>query len=151
MKLLVHNFLSSRFLKNVNAGYPLKLMATTINAREQEFSPEFIVRMLPKLEYDVLRQAALSIGHGQDLPEVQPKIATVEGSGDQATASAAAPSAEDLSKLVQQYDENFLKAVHRNLLEIEIVEGFLECPETGRKFPIKNGIPNMLANEDEVK
>ena len=30
------------------------------------------------------------------------------------------------------------------------MEGELECPETGRKFPIKRGIPNMLLDEDEV-
>ena len=24
------------------------------------------------------------------------------------------------------------------------------CPETGRKFPVADGIPNMLLNEDEV-
>ena len=35
-------------------------------------------------------------------------------------------------------------------LQVEILEGALVCPETGRKFPITNGIPNMLLNEDEV-
>lgn len=34
--------------------------------------------------------------------------------------------------------------------QIEIVDGNLVCPESGRKFPIKNGIANMLLNEDEV-
>jgi len=35
-------------------------------------------------------------------------------------------------------------------LQVEVKEGFLVCPETGRQFPITNGIPNMLLNEDEV-
>jgi hypothetical protein len=26
----------------------------------------------------------------------------------------------------------------------------LVCPETGRKFPVNKGIPNMLLHEDEV-
>ena len=30
------------------------------------------------------------------------------------------------------------------------MEGDLECPETGRKFPVAEGIPNMLLREDEV-
>lgn len=47
-------------------------------------------------------------------------------------------------------DEEFLKKLHHILLGIDIVEGNLECPETGRQFPISNGIPNMLLNEDEV-
>jgi multifunctional methyltransferase subunit TRM112 len=47
-------------------------------------------------------------------------------------------------------DEEFLKRLHIVLLEVEIIEGELICPETGRKFPISNGIPNMLVNDDEV-
>jgi len=35
-------------------------------------------------------------------------------------------------------------------LQVEVKEGYLVCPETGRQFPITNGIPNMLLNEDEV-
>ena len=47
-------------------------------------------------------------------------------------------------------NEEVLKKLHEVLLEIEVIEGELTCPETGRKFPIVNGIPNMLVNEDEV-
>lgn len=47
-------------------------------------------------------------------------------------------------------DTDFLQKLHHVLLEIDVTEGHLECPETGRKFPIQNGIPNMLLNEDEV-
>jgi multifunctional methyltransferase subunit TRM112 len=36
-------------------------------------------------------------------------------------------------------------------MEIDVVEGELVCPETNRQFPISNGIPNMLAREDEVE
>ncbi|XP_026684592.1 multifunctional methyltransferase subunit TRM112-like protein [Diaphorina citri] len=34
--------------------------------------------------------------------------------------------------------------------QVEVVEGDLECPESGRKFPISSGIPNMLLKEDEI-
>ena len=34
--------------------------------------------------------------------------------------------------------------------KVDIVSGDLECPESGRKFPITRGIPNMLVNENEV-
>jgi|TARA_B100001113_G_scaffold207602_1_gene170207 multifunctional methyltransferase subunit TRM112 len=47
-------------------------------------------------------------------------------------------------------NETFLKTVHHALLEVTVVEGHLECPESGRKFPIENTIPNMLLNENEV-
>ena len=36
-------------------------------------------------------------------------------------------------------------------LQVEVKEGDLVCPDTGRKFPITNGIPNMLLTEDEVE
>ena len=34
--------------------------------------------------------------------------------------------------------------------KVEVIEGDLECPESGRKFPIQEGIPNMLLREDEL-
>ena len=54
--------------------------------------------------------------------------------------------------LVEDYenDTEFLKKAHHVLLEIEVINGDLVCPETGRKFPLSDGIPNMLLNEDEV-
>lgn len=47
-------------------------------------------------------------------------------------------------------NDELLEKIHHLLMEIEIVEGELQCPESGRVFHIKNGIPNMLLNEDEV-
>jgi len=41
-------------------------------------------------------------------------------------------------------NEEFLQALHHALMEIEIVEGTLVCPETGKRFAIKDGIPSML-------
>jgi multifunctional methyltransferase subunit TRM112 len=41
-------------------------------------------------------------------------------------------------------DEAFLTALHHVLMEIEIIDGQLVCPETSKKFPIKEGIPSML-------
>lgn len=46
-------------------------------------------------------------------------------------------------------DDAFLRALHHALLEVALVEGALVCPETGRRFPVKKGIPNMLLHEDE--
>ena len=35
-------------------------------------------------------------------------------------------------------------------IQIEVINGDLVCPETSRKFPVTDGIPNMLLNEDEI-
>ncbi|XP_006814027.1 multifunctional methyltransferase subunit TRM112-like protein [Saccoglossus kowalevskii] len=123
MKLLTHNMLTSH-VKGVTNGYPLNIEAKDVRVQEVDFNPEFIARMIPKMEYEVLVQAAQSVGHLGNLPP----------------------------ELVTDYENNdeFLKEAHRVMMMVEVVEGSLVCPESGRKFPISNGIPNMLLNEDEV-
>jgi multifunctional methyltransferase subunit TRM112 len=124
MKLLTHNMLTSAIIKGVKTGYPLKIEAGDVQVSEVDFNPDFVARMIPKLEWTALVEAAESLGHLGDLPK----------------------------ELVPDNDSNeeFLKKVHHILLEIEVKEGDLVCPETGRKFPIKNGIPNMLLTEEET-
>uniref|UniRef100_A0A1A8RA82 Multifunctional methyltransferase subunit TRM112-like protein n=1 Tax=Nothobranchius pienaari TaxID=704102 RepID=A0A1A8RA82_9TELE len=123
MKLLTHNMLTSH-VKGVTKGYPLLIKATEVKVNDVDFNPQFVCRMIPKLEWSALVQAADLLGHRQDLP----------------------------SELVPDYEKNedFLKKVHRALLEVEVIEGCLQCPESGQEFPISRGIPNMLLNEDEV-
>nr|CAG4641391.1 EOG090X0LTV [Eulimnadia texana] len=124
MKLLTHNMLTSKCLKNVQVGYPLGLKATDIKISEVEFNPEFISRIIPKVDWEALFKTAETIGHAEGLPP------------------AVVPDYEN--------NEDFLKKAHHVLMEVEVINGELVCPETGRKFPISDGIPNMLANEDEV-
>lgn len=38
----------------------------------------------------------------------------------------------------------------RRAPQVHVVKGALVCPKSGRRFPINNGIPNMLLHEDEV-
>lgn len=124
MKLLTHNFLTSKCIKGVTVGFPLGIEATEIKVNEVDFNPEFVSRMIPKLDWDAFTKTAESIGHLNDLPKT----------------------------LIPDYEANqdFLKMVHHVLLEVEIINGELVCPQTKRKFPINDGIPNMLLNEDEV-
>ncbi|CAD5116050.1 DgyrCDS4984 [Dimorphilus gyrociliatus] len=124
MKLLTHNMLTSNIIKGVTKGYPLKIECQQIEIVETEFNKEFLEKMIPKIDYGVLCRAADQIGHLGDLPKVLPETS--------------------------DYNEEFMKELHRVLLKVEIKEGNLVCPETGRKFPVSNGIPNMLLNEEEV-
>ena len=80
--------------------------------------------MLPRLEWGALAEAAASLNCDPPLQETP-------------------PTEKDLS------DDAFLKAFHHALLEVCLIEGALICPETGRKFPVEKGIPNMLLTEDE--
>ncbi|KAI9587500.1 multifunctional methyltransferase subunit TRM112-like protein isoform X2 [Glossina fuscipes] len=124
MKLSTYNFLTSKAIKGVKVGYPLKLTITKKDVVESEFNPAFIERLLPKLEWSTVHLAAQAVDLPDDIPAEQP--VNIAG------------NAELLQKL------------HHLLMEIDIIEGQLECPETGRVFPITDGIPNMLLNEYEV-
>jgi multifunctional methyltransferase subunit TRM112 len=42
------------------------------------------------------------------------------------------------------------KELHSVLLEFEVEEGRMDCPTCHHEFPIVNGIPNMLLNENQV-
>uniref|UniRef100_A0A8D2IDT0 Multifunctional methyltransferase subunit TRM112-like protein n=1 Tax=Urocitellus parryii TaxID=9999 RepID=A0A8D2IDT0_UROPR len=55
-------------------------------------------------------------------------------------------------ELIEGYEkeETFLRKMHHLLLEVDLLEGTLQCPESGRVFPISCGIPNMLLNEEET-
>lgn len=122
MKLLLHNMLQCN-IKGVENRYPFKIEAFKVEEQEMDFAPDFLLRRLPVLNWGALVQAATSVG--------------VEG----------------LPEEVQEQhlkDEEFLRKFHHALLEVVVIEGNLVCPETGRKFPIHKGMPNLLLNEDEV-
>ncbi|CBY12194.1 unnamed protein product [Oikopleura dioica] len=123
MKLLTHNMMQSH-VKGISRRFPLLIKPETVRVVEQEFNPDFVRRMLGRIEYEALQQAMTWLGHEGKLPKDCPS--------------------ED------ENNEDILKAIHHALLEVEMVEGKLVCPESGREFPVKNGIPNMLLNEDEV-
>lgn len=58
---------------------------------------------------------------------------------------------DDISEVSQILNNDAaLRKVHHLLFEVHLMDGFLICPETSRKFPVKDGIPNMLLHEDEV-
>lgn len=123
MKLLTHNMLKSH-VKGVKNGYPFRVIASKVIINTVDFNSEFVVRMIPKLDWGVLRTTAQSLGQGMGLPEELPDT--------------------------YESNEEFLRSTHQVLVEVEVMEGELQCPESGRKFPITEGIPNMLLREDEV-
>ncbi|ONK75555.1 uncharacterized protein A4U43_C03F18120 [Asparagus officinalis] len=122
MRLLTHNMLASN-IKGVTSGYPLRIEAHQSAAKEADFNADFLRNVFPKIDWPALVSAAKTLGYG-DLPE------------------EAEPS-------MLESDE-FLRRFHHALLEVHVEEGALVCPETGRRFPVNKGIPNMLLHEDEV-
>ena len=45
----------------------------------------------------------------------------------------------------------FLKALYHILMNVHLVQGMLTCPITGREFPVTDGIPNMMLEEEECE
>ncbi|KAF5920313.1 hypothetical protein HPG69_017881 [Diceros bicornis minor] len=94
MKLLTHNLLSSHVRGVGPRGFPLRLQATEVRINPVEFNPDFVARMIPKVEWAALLEAADTV---------------------------------------------------------DVLEGTLQCPESGRLFPISRGIPNMLLSDEETE
>ncbi|XP_039065504.1 multifunctional methyltransferase subunit TRM112 homolog A-like [Hibiscus syriacus] len=124
MRLLTHNMLSSN-IKGVTNGFPLRIEAEKVVEKQVDINHDFLRNIFPKIDWKALSDASRIMGF-VELPEERPD-----------------PSALDS-------DLEFLRMFHHSLLELHLEEGALVCPETGRKFPVSKGIPNMLLHEDEV-
>ncbi|XP_059693418.1 multifunctional methyltransferase subunit TRM112-like protein [Haemorhous mexicanus] len=119
MKLLTHNLLSSHVPGlRPGGGFPLRIEAAEVRVRPVPFNAAFVSRLVPRLRWDALREAAESVP-----PEPTPGY---------------------------EADEEFLRRLHHVLLEVEVLEGSLQCPDSGRRFPISRGVPNLLLSEDEA-
>ncbi|KAI3460603.1 hypothetical protein Pfo_017266 [Paulownia fortunei] len=122
MRLLTHIMLSSN-IKGVINGFPLLIEAEQVVEKAVDFNADFLKNMFATIEWKPLVEASRTMGYSE-LP-------------DNAESS------------MLDSDE-FLRKLHHALLELHLEEGALVCPETGRKFPVNKGIPNMLLHEDEV-
>jgi multifunctional methyltransferase subunit TRM112 len=125
MRLITHNMLQCN-AKGVTNGYPLRIECSKSEVIESDFNEEVSRAMLAKIDWSCLKSAI------QDLA-----LPLLEGM-DQAPAA------------ISEIDTETLKVLHHVLFEVHVIEGELVCPESGRKFPVQDGIPNMLLHEDEV-
>lgn len=116
MRLLTHNSLRCP-AKESTKEKPLLLEIDDFEVGESDFQPEFLKAILPTLDWEAVEIEANAVG--------------VEG----------IPTKWEESLL---QDEDFLKAMHRLLLDVFVMEGTLICQETGKRFPIKKGIANMM-------
>ncbi|XP_047950337.1 multifunctional methyltransferase subunit TRM112 homolog A-like [Salvia hispanica] len=122
MRLLTHNMLSSN-IKGVTSGFPLRIEVEKVVEKEVELNADFLRNMFAKVEWKALVEASKTLGYTELPDNVEPSMLD---------------------------SDEFLNRFHHALLELHLEEGALVCPETGRKFPVNKGIPNMLLHEDEV-
>lgn len=141
-------------------GYPLKIQATKIVVEPSSMDVDLVTRMLSKVNYPAV------LGAIEDLRVAAAAVTTTTtSSGDQqdvdseTLSKSTTPSPlvipdnippEIPSTGAGGLDESILRALHFALFDLHVLEGALICPDTGRSFPIKDGIPNMILHEDEI-
>ena len=134
MRLLAHNVLRNNAAAASQTTSPLRITATQVrvdepsaadgpdDARRREVA--FARHALPVLDWEALLQGAGAMGLHTLPPSVTPEM--VE-------------------------DEGFLRALYHVLMNVHLVNGMLTCPETGREFPVSDGIVNMMLEESECE
>lgn len=129
MRLLTHNFLQST-VRGTTRGYPLGIRAVKVVLEESPFDSQLVHRMLPKINYETLQKACEDLTEPCKKQEIElPKIPET---------------------LPSELGDSLVLDLYRVLYDIHVEEGFLVCPDTGREFAIKDGIPNMILHEDEL-
>mmetsp|Transcript_13473 Transcript_13473/g.20077 ORF Transcript_13473/g.20077 Transcript_13473/m.20077 type:complete len:140 (-) Transcript_13473:472-891(-) len=134
MRLLAHNTLrnNAHDVRSENGGYPLKITATEVRVDDasdiNDLSPEkqeaFVKGVLGILDWNTLVQGASQMGL-----KTLPPILTNELASD----------------------PTFLRALYHVLMNVHLVRGVLTCPDTGREFPVSNGIANFMLEEEECE
>mmetsp|Transcript_12850 Transcript_12850/g.19504 ORF Transcript_12850/g.19504 Transcript_12850/m.19504 type:complete len:132 (-) Transcript_12850:202-597(-) len=131
MRLLTHNFLKSN-VRNTTKGYPLVIEARRIIYEESSLDGTMVKKLCSKIDYEVLVGALTQLRNSN--VDVDFGWPIIPGSlGEE-----------------QSMDEEVIEMLHKVLFDIHVLDGDLVCPDTGRKFPIRDGIPNMVLHEDEI-
>lgn len=130
MRLLTHNFLKSN-VRNTTKGYPLLINARRIIHEESALDVTMVKKLCGKIDYEVLIAALTQLRNSN--VEVDFGWPTI-------------PESMNIANL----DEEEIEMLHKVLFDIHVLDGDLICPDTGRKFPIRDGIPNMVLHEDEI-
>ena len=129
MRLLTHNTLRNNMAEAKGKGFPLKITATEIRVEESTEPPSdrhiaFVKNVLSRLDWPALVQAC----------------------GEMGIPTLPATLTDDLA-----HDTTFLQALYHILMNVHLVHGMLTCPVTGREFPVTDGIPNMILDEEECE
>ncbi|KAL3759115.1 hypothetical protein ACHAWU_008724 [Discostella pseudostelligera] len=142
LTIITHYPFDPQYIFRTEKGYPLNIEVTTIRCEDppSPVDKEFVLNLLPKINYPALRQAVQ-----QFAPYCNPPIPELPEELDSILLN-------DQTNINQNNEMNdaMIANLHRVLFDVYLVEGYLVCPDTGRKFPVKECIPNMILHEDEI-
>ncbi|CAZ85030.1 unnamed protein product [Tuber melanosporum] len=117
MKILTTNYLTCalRTCKSHPNSFPLHFRDAELQQDSSPFNASFIANILPRLDWSALLTTATELGF-TNLPLEKPTVV----------------------------DERVGMALHRILIETQVVEGKLVCRNCGHEYAIHQGIANFL-------
>ena len=122
MRILTQNILMCNIKNCIKKEIPLTLIVNKSEIIESEFNADLVKKTLLRMNWKHLVETAKLMGE-ENLP-VELKMDLLE-------------------------NMDFLKNLHNILFQFHVVEGSLVCKECKREYVVKNGIPNMLLEDDE--
>lgn len=123
MKLFTHNLLMCNSKSCKVNNYPLRIVPQKVDSLSVEFNEEQIKKFIKKVDFSGLMQGIKDL----NLKEVKYDFSTL--------------AAEDFEK------EDVLQNLHGVLFEYVLVDGYMQCAGCGLKYPVNNGIADMVLNE----
>lgn len=142
MRLIAHNMLKCN-KKGVSNGYPLKIECIDKQVIQSSYNKDMMKKVIFKVQLEGLKSAImdLSLLTIEELDSLEKNIDILRKLYIE----------DDFSDVIDEaMEDTVLNTLHHLLFEIHILDGALVCPESGRSFPIKESIPNMILHEDEV-
>ncbi|CDO93376.1 unnamed protein product [Kluyveromyces dobzhanskii CBS 2104] len=126
MKFLTTNFLkcSVKGCDNSNLNFPLHYVGANCQLEQDEsieFNPEFLLRIIDRLEWPAVVSVAADLGNN-DLP----------------------PNKPEFDENLTEEDMVILRDLHTLLIQTNITEGQMQCKNCEHIYYIKNSIPNLL-------
>ncbi|EME80284.1 uncharacterized protein MYCFIDRAFT_86837 [Pseudocercospora fijiensis CIRAD86] len=125
MKILTLNFLTCarKTCKSSPAAFPLHPKEAELEQVELEINPTFIKNILPKLDWEAMKQLTQELG--------LPNLPAETPSEDELVGADGNPS-------------QTLKDLHTLLMETSVASGKLACGNCEHEYAVKEGIANFL-------
>lgn len=122
MRLLTHNLMACVKCQT----FPLTIEPTEVVPTHSEYDPEFVRRMLPRIEYSTLLEA----------------FEAVKAKNPALGAATLAPTVEEID-ISNDMSPSMINA-YLALTGLAVKNGTLRCPTCTTKYPVVDFIPNMM-------
>lgn len=123
MKLFTHNILICNNKACKVGNFPLRILPTKVDNITLEFNAELTKKFVKKFDFPALMEAAGYL----DVKNIKYNFAEL--------------------KEADFENEDVLLHLHHLAFETVLVDGLLQCNGCGIKYPVNNGIADMVLND----